>query len=116
MRHTDRVPRIYRADHTAHIRDRLKRQTLHFSIGAALAVLSAVMVAMLVPLAGEGHPTLSGAAWGLVVAVLVVSGIGLAITGVEYLVYRRRRADLDAAGAEVIGELNARLHRPKDDA
>lgn len=76
----------------------------------------AVTVAMLMLLAGRDHHTLAVAAWGLVIAVLVIAGIGLTITitGIEYLTYRRRRADLDAAGAEAIGELNARLHRPKD--
>jgi hypothetical protein len=116
MRHTGRMPRIYRADHTAHIRDRLKRQALHFSTGAVLAVLAAGAVAVLLWLLGDGsHHTLAVAVWGLVIALAVVSGIGLMLTGVEYLLYRRRRAELDAAGAEVIGEWHARLHRPKDD-
>ena len=109
------MPRVYRADHTAHIRDPLKNQALYFATGVIMAVLGAIAVAILVPLLGEAHHTLTVVAWGLVIVLALVSGVGLTLTGVEYLVYRRRRAELDAAGAEVIGEFHARLHRPKDD-
>jgi hypothetical protein len=40
------------------------------------------------------------------------------VTLVAWLVYRRRRPDLDAAGAEIVGELHARianLHRDYTD-
>jgi hypothetical protein len=114
MPHNRQVPRIYRADHTAHIRDRLKSQALYFSTGVIMAVLGAIAVAVLRSLLGEAHHALTVAVWGLVIVLAVVSGFGLTLTGIEYLVYRRRRAGLDAAGAEVIGELYARLHRPND--
>jgi hypothetical protein len=115
MRHTGLVPRVYRADHTAHIRDRLKRQALHFATGAIMAVLGAITFAILLSLQDRAPHTLTVIGWGLVIVLAVVSGIGLTITGVQYLAYRRRRPDLDAAGAEAIGELYARLHRHHDD-
>ena len=107
------MPRVYRADHTAHIRDRLTRQAVYFTTGVIIAVLGAVSFAFLLSMLPEAAHTLTAIAWGLVIVLAMVAGLGLLITGVEYLVYRRRRADLDAAGAEVIGELYARLHKPK---
>ena len=113
--HNSQVPRIYRADHTAHIRDRLKTQALHYSIGVIMASVGSAVFAILSSQWGEVNHTLAVVAWGLVIVLAVVSGVGLLLVGVEYLIYRSRRAELDAAGAEVIGELHARLHRPNDD-
>ena len=42
------------------------------------------------------------------IALSIVSGLGLVLTGGHYLWYRRHRAELDAAGAEVMGEWLAR--------
>jgi hypothetical protein len=115
MRHTDRVPRVYRADHTAYIRDRLKRQALSFAIGVIMAVLASITLANLLSLHSEAQYTLTAVGWELVIALALVSGVGLMLTAVQYLAYLRRRPDLDAAGAEVMGELRARLHRLHDD-
>lgn len=49
--------------------------------------------------------------WSLVRASLLVSALGLAEALLSYLAYRRRRADLDAAGAEGEGERRGRLYR-----
>lgn len=115
MPHTGQVPRVYHPDHTAHIRNRLKNQALYFFTGAVVALMSAAVFAFIFSLAGETPHRLTVITWVLVLVVAGLSGLGLAITGVEYLVYRRRRADLDAAGAEAIGELHAKLHRLKDE-
>jgi hypothetical protein len=80
-----------------------------------MEVLGAITFAFLLSLQGEAQHALTAVGWGLVIVLALVSGVGLMLTGVQYLVYRRQRADLDAAGAEVIGELYARLHRPEDD-
>ena len=113
MRHTGLMPRVYRADHTAHIRDRLKRQALYFATGELMAVFGAITIAVLLSLQDPAPHALTRLAWGVVILCASVAGLGLTITGVQYLIYRRRRADLDAEGAEVIGELYARLHKPQ---
>ncbi|MFI5888509.1 hypothetical protein ACIA5D_00130 [Actinoplanes sp. NPDC051513] len=115
IRDTGQVPRVYRADHTAHIRDRLKRQALHFTSGVIMAVLGAITFAVLQSLQDAAPHTLTTVGRRLVILLALVAGLGLLVTGAQYLVYRRRRADLDAAGAEAIGELYARLHRPESD-
>lgn len=114
MRHTGQVPRVYLADHAAHIRDRIKRQALYYITGAIIAVLSAVTFAIVLSQLRDAPHTLTAMGWGLVIVLALIAGLGLSITGVEFLLYRHRRADLDAAGAEVMGELYARLHRPTD--
>jgi hypothetical protein len=46
------------------------------------------------------------------IAVAVMSGLSLLVvvaTGVMWLVYRQRRAELDAAGAEIVGKFKARM-------
>ncbi|MFI1996808.1 hypothetical protein [Actinoplanes sp. NPDC020271] len=106
------MPRVYCADHTAHIRDRLKRQALYFATGELVAVFVAITFAVLLSLQDAAPHALAVLGWGLVILLASVAVLGLLITGVQYLVYRRRRADLDAEGAEVIGELYARLHKP----
>lgn len=112
MRHTGLVPRVYRADHSAHIRDRLKRQALYFATGELVAVFGAIAFAVLLSMQNPAPHALTVLGWGLVILLASVAGLGLLITGVQYLIYRRRRADLDAEGAEVIGELYARLYKP----
>lgn len=115
IRHTGLVPRVYHADHTAHIRDRLKRQALHFTTGVIMAMMGAVIFAVLLSMQGSAPHALTVTGWGVVILLAAVAGLGLLITGVDYLVYRYRRADLDAEGAEVIGELYARMHRSEPD-
>ena len=109
------MPRVYSADHTARTRDRLTRQAVYFTTGVIIAVLGAVSFAFVLSMLPEAPHTLTTIGWGLVIVLAMVAGLDLLITGVEYLVYRRRRADLDAAGAGAIGELYASLHKPKSD-
>jgi len=44
-----------------------------------------------------------------------VAVLYLLVTLVAWLVYRRRRPDLDAAGAEIVGELHARIANVRRD-
>jgi hypothetical protein len=113
MRHIGLVPRVYRADHTAHIRERLKRQALYFTTGELVAVIGAITIAVLLSLQDLAPHALTRLAWGVVILLASIAGLGLTITGVQYLIYRRRRADLDAEGAQVIGEWHARPRKPQ---
>lgn len=113
--HTDRVPRTYHADHTAHIRDRLTSRAVYFLTGLLISGIAAITTAVLpTALAAEPPPVMATAVRGIILILAGMSGLGLALTGVQYRIYLRRRADLDAAGAEAIGEMNARLHRHSD--
>ena len=49
------------------------------------------------------------ALWIVGAFAVTVSLAGLATVLVRWLVYLRRRAELDAEGAEVMGEIHARL-------
>ncbi|MEJ3741748.1 hypothetical protein WEI85_00400 [Actinomycetes bacterium KLBMP 9797] len=104
------MPPVYRADHTAHIRRRLRSMAVMCLTGAALAGVAAGVLALLGSLSGDRHRGLLRAAWAADIVTFAVALIGLLITFVIYLIYRRRRAELDAAGAEVYGELRARIH------
>jgi cytochrome c biogenesis protein CcdA len=104
------VPRVYRPDHTAGIRHRLKAMLRYFVTGAAVVLTGAVAVAIIAAQFGDEDRTLVTVAWLVVIVALLVAALGLVMTLVLYLVYRRRRADLDAAGAEAEGELQARIH------
>jgi hypothetical protein len=58
------------------------------------------------------------AAWVTDAVLAAVTVLYLLVTLVAWLIYRRRRPDLDAAGAEIVGELHARianLHRDDTD-
>ncbi|ROP28714.1 hypothetical protein EDD30_1486 [Couchioplanes caeruleus] len=109
--HTGRVPRVYHGDHTAHIRQRLRAETRRCSLGLVVAVLLAALHILVLSAALDGrYALLSAAAWWAISLLAAISVLGLVLVGVQYLVYRRRRPDLDAAGAEAMGERNARLH------
>jgi hypothetical protein len=105
------LPKVYNPDHTAHIRDRLKKQALYFATGAAVTLLSVVVLRVMTNSAGEVNRTLTLLISWLVRISLLLSALGLLITLASYRAYRRRRADLDAAGAEALGEEQARIRR-----
>lgn len=106
-----RAPRVYQPDHTAHIRERLKAMLLRSAIGVAFGLVGAVLIRWQTSGLDDRFRSLATVAWWVDIALLLVSTLGMVMTLVPYLVYRHRRADLDAAGAEAIGELMARLHR-----
>jgi hypothetical protein len=108
------VPRVYRADHTAHIRERLRASALHHLTGLIAAGVGAGGLLLLQGSLREAHPTVVEVGWWLDRALATIAGLGLALTAARYLRYRRRRADLDAAGAEVLGEFLERQHRGPD--
>ncbi|MFI5496031.1 hypothetical protein [Actinoplanes sp. NPDC051859] len=109
------MPRIYHADHTAHIRRRLRTETIRFSAGLLAAVLLAVGNGILAARLDGRHATLTAAVWWADGLLIIISLLGLALAGAQYVVYRRRRPDLDAAGAEAMGERAARLHYGSSD-
>ncbi|MEV6596352.1 hypothetical protein AB0M36_05720 [Actinoplanes sp. NPDC051346] len=110
------MARIYLADHTAHIRGQFKRSALHCVGGLGMAgLLGVVHLIVFSTIVQSRHAFLEAAAWGAIIILGLLSVLGLAFIGVLYLVYRRRRPDLDAAGAEASGERLARLHRPRPD-
>jgi hypothetical protein len=115
MGHTVRMPRVYQPDHTAHIRHRLSQQATYFGAGLVMAALMAAVTVVLSALSGNQFRTLTTVVWLVDLVLAIVSGLGLALSGLHYLWYRRHRAELDAAGAEVIGEFNARLSRRNSD-
>lgn len=107
----------YRSDHTAQIRRRVAGLAMNACIGL---VFTAVAAGVLVLLRWrfEGEPAVL---WQVVwIADAVLGGVSLltlAAAGVMWLVYRRRRAELDAAGAELDGERKMRaVMRRWDDA
>ncbi|MEV4706823.1 hypothetical protein [Actinoplanes sp. NPDC049316] len=109
--------RVYRPDHTAHIRHRLAQLAVHGAVGLVIAFCAAGVLAFLGFQAGDGPGWLIGLTWYAVGAVAVLALLTLGVALVGWLVYRRRRADLDAAGAEVIGEFHARMaNRRRDDS
>lgn len=104
------VARVYQPDHTGHIRQRLKSMWLYFTTGIVIALLGAAMILWIAGRFKGRYNVLVTVVWMVDIAAFLVAAIGLLITLIMYLVYRRRRADLDAAGAEVDGEFRARLH------
>jgi len=103
------MPRVYHSDHTAHVRRRLVHMAGHGLVGLLVAGVAAGIMAFL--------DSRAGSAWGGVVTVVWIADGVLAAIAVLYLLvtvvgwglYRRSRADLDAAGAEAAGELRARI-------
>jgi hypothetical protein len=112
--HTGRVTRIYHGDHTAHLRQQLKDRALYFAAGTVVAVCAAIANWFIVSHL-DGHRRLAAVLWGLNIALGLIAALGLAITAALYLIYLWRRPELDAAGAEVVGEAYARLHAERKD-
>ncbi|MFD1364511.1 hypothetical protein [Actinoplanes sichuanensis] len=108
------MTRIYHGDHTAHLRQQLKDRALYFAAGTGVAVCAAMANWFVVSLL-DGHGRLAAVLWGLNIAIGLIAVSGLAVTAALYLIYLWRRPELDAAGAEVVGEAYARLHAARKD-
>jgi hypothetical protein len=104
------VPRVYQPDHTSHVGHQLRARALYFATGGGVVVLGWAVLHLMVGDGAMSRP-LASLTWWLMRASLLVSVLGLAATLWSYLAYRRRRAGLDAAGAEAEGERRARLYR-----
>jgi cytochrome c-type biogenesis protein CcmH/NrfG len=108
-------PRVYHHDHTAAIRARLAQLAITGAVGLLLAVVAAAVIVVVGRAGGPAPDGLVRTAWISVAFVVALSVATLALSLVAWVVYRRRRADLDAQGAEAMGELLARLaNRRKD--
>jgi hypothetical protein len=107
--------RIYNPDHTAHIRAILRKMAVDGVVGLGVAAVAAgVLLAVDQDLEGQ----FAWLVWAVWIAIAGLAGIGLlclAASVVCTAVYRRRRADLDAAGAEAAGELRAKLANQRPD-
>ncbi|MGN9912734.1 hypothetical protein ACTMTJ_34890 [Phytohabitans sp. LJ34] len=101
---------IYPADHTAHIRQRLRSIAVRFLVGGVLAAVGAGVLALLGDVSGDRHRSVLWVAWGFDLLTFAVAALGLLATFVRYRIYCRRRADLNAEGAEAYGELRVRIH------
>jgi len=103
-------PLVYDPDHTAHIRRRLSRMAVTGLIGLAVAAAAAGVLAMMGSRAGDSSGGgLVTAAWVIDAVCAAVAVLYLLVTLAALAVYRRRRADLDAEGAEIVGEMHARI-------
>ncbi|GAA3292687.1 hypothetical protein GCM10020218_068080 [Dactylosporangium vinaceum] len=102
---------MYRPDHTAHIRADLARSAMYFGTGLAVVLAAAVTTVLILQVAdGTAAPAwLIRTLWVVGSFAVTVSLVGLLLTLVRWLVYLRRRAELDAAGAEAVGEVYARM-------
>jgi hypothetical protein len=107
--------RVYQPDHTAHIRRRLHQMTTQGSAGLILACGAAGIAAVLANRADDADAWIFRIAWYAVAAVASLSLLTILATRVGWMLYRRQRADLDAAGAEAVGELNARRANARRD-
>ena len=104
-----RPVRVYNPDHTAHIRATLRRIMFNGLGGLFVAAAAAAGLMALQP---DLHGRLAWLVWAVWAAIGVLTGIGLfclAVAAACWRVYQRRRADLDAAGAEAEGEIRAKL-------
>lgn len=102
---------IYPADHTTHIRQRLRSIAVRFLVGGVLAAVSAGVLPLLGDVGGDQHRSLLRVAWGVDILTSAFAALGLLATFVRYRIYCRRRADLNAEGAEAYGERRAQIHR-----
>jgi hypothetical protein len=110
-------PHVYRPDHTAHVRRRLTQMAAYATFGLVIAAAAGILAAI-----GSRAPAAwkapVSAAWILDALLAAVAVLYLLVTLLAWLAYRGRRPDLDAAGAEIVGELHARianLHRDDTD-
>jgi hypothetical protein len=86
---------------------------LTFAAGAVVALAGAAMIAILTVGLDDRYRAVVVLAWLVDLVALFVAALGLLMTSIFYMVYQRRRAYLDAVGAEFDGELRARTHRPR---
>jgi hypothetical protein len=99
---------VYQPDHTGH---RLKSMLARSATGVVFAVVAAVLIRWQTAGLDDQFRVLTTVVWLVDIVLLLISALGVVITLVLYPVYRHRRADLDAAGAEALAEFRARLHR-----
>ncbi|MBM0230495.1 hypothetical protein JNW91_00570 [Micromonospora sp. STR1_7] len=114
--------RIYDPDHTADIRLLLRKLVIRGVIGLVLVNIFAVFPMFVLDDSREAATEsdlivwILRIAWIFIALLFVVSMVSLASAGIGWIAYRRRRAELDAAGAEAVGEVRARLaYLPSDD-
>jgi len=106
----DAMPRrVYHADHTAHLRQRLAQRALHGLAGLVLAAIGAGATAIVASRANGKWTSLVTITWIAGAVAAAVAVLYLLATLLLWGIYRRRRAELDAAGAEANGELHARI-------
>jgi hypothetical protein len=99
----------YNPDHTADFRQRLKDMAVRGAFGFAFAAAAAGVIALLGTSSGGGAAAaLVRVVWIADAALGGISLITLLITAVLWMIYRRRRPDLDAKRAEILGEFKAR--------
>jgi len=85
-------------------------------IGLVIAVVAAGVIAIVASTAGGAWGALVTAGWVADGVLAAVAVLNLLVTLAAWGRHRRRCADLDAAGAEVVGELHTRIAslRPGD--
>jgi hypothetical protein len=105
----------YHPDHTAHIRQRLKNMAVCGVAGLVFAAAAAGVIALIGTGASGASAVLERVVWIVDATLGGVAVITLVVTAVLWMVYRRRRAELDAQGAEIIGEWKARIARRRPD-
>ncbi|WP_204007440.1 hypothetical protein [Virgisporangium aurantiacum] len=103
------MPARYHPDHTAHIRHQLANQAIYGAFGLFFTAAAAGVLLLIEHLVGDTPAGLWRLVWIADVVLGGVSLLTLAVTGVMWRVYRRRRAELDAQRAEIVGEFMARL-------
>lgn len=102
-------PRVYHPDHTADIRRRLTLMAVYGLVGLVVTAVAAGFLAFLDASASDSWGAPVTAAWIADAVLATLAVLNLLVTLAASSVYRRRRADLDTAGAEVVGELHARI-------
>jgi hypothetical protein len=103
------MPARYNPDHTAHIQQRIANLAIYGAFGLFFTAAAAGVLVVIGSLVGDAPAGLGRLVW---IADAVLGGVSLltlAATAIMWLVYRRRRAELDAQGAEIVGEFKARL-------
>jgi len=113
-RDTGAMPRVYHHDHTANVRRRLVQMASYGVIGLLVASAAAGIMAISDRSGGESSAAFT-AAWIADGALAAVALVYLLVTFVAWGLYRRKRADRDAAGAEAVGELRARIANIRGD-
>jgi MFS family permease len=108
-------PRVYHPDHTAEIRRRLTLMAVYGLTGLVGAAVAAGLLAVLYSGANDSWEALETAAWIADAVLATLAVLNLLVTLLAWRVYRWRRVDLDAAGAEAVGELHARIANVRRD-
>ena len=101
--------RVYNPDHTAWIRRHLRTMAVYGALGLVIAGVAAVVTTFVGRAGGGAWPGLVPVVWVAVGVLTGVSVVDLVTAALLWRVYQRRRADLDAQGAEIDGERRARL-------